>query len=63
MSKAKGALHPVADFSTAVLTRFPFPRTDLSHGLGDGYAERGVTVQDGDPDLELGDLTVEIPCP
>ena len=41
--------------------RFPFPRTDLSHGFRDRYAERGVAVQDGDADLELGDLTVEVP--
>ena len=40
---------------------FPFPRTDLFHGLCDRYAERGVAVQDGDPDLELRNLTVEVP--
>lgn len=45
----------------ACLPRFPFPRTDLSHGFRDRYAERGVAVQDGDADLELGDLTVEVP--
>ena len=41
--------------------RFPFPRTELSHSFRDGYAERGVSVQYGDADLELGDLTVEVP--
>ena len=39
----------------------PFPQTDLSHGLCDRDAERGVAVQNGDTDLELGDLTVEVP--
>ena len=34
----------------------------MSHGLCDRYAECGVAVQDGDPDLELRDLTVEVPC-
>jgi len=33
----------------------------LSHGFSEGYAERGGTVQDGHPDLELRDLTVEVP--
>lgn len=28
----------------------------------DGYAERGVTVQNIDPCLGFGDLTVEVPC-
>lgn len=42
--------------------RFPFPRTDLSHSFRDGYSERGVAVQDGDADLEFGDLSVEVPC-
>lgn len=41
---------------------FPLPRTDLSHGFCDGYAERGEAVQDGHTDLELGDLTIEVPC-
>ena len=41
--------------------RSPFPWTDLSHGFSDGYAERGEAVQDGHADLELGDLTVEVP--
>ena len=41
--------------------KFPFSWTDLSHGFSDGYAERSEAVQDGDTDLELGDLTVEIP--
>ena len=30
-------------------------------GLSFGYAECGEAVQDGDTDLELGDLTVEVP--
>ena len=37
-----------------------FPQTHLSHGLGDGYAERGVAVQDGGADLEFGDLAVAV---
>ena len=39
----------------------PLSRTDLSHCFRGRYAERGVAVQDGDADLELGDLTVEVP--
>ena len=35
---------------------------DLSYGLCDGYAESGVAVEHRDPDLELGDLSVEVPC-
>ena len=35
--------------------------TDLSHGFSDGRAERGKAVQDGDTDLELGDLTIKVP--
>ncbi len=27
----------------------------------DGYAERSISVQDGDTNLDLGDLTVEVP--
>ena len=34
---------------------------DSSHGFSDGYAERGEAVQDGHTDLELGNLTVEVP--
>src|SRR5690606_29238412 len=47
---------------TGLRPRFPFPRTDLSHSFRDGYSERGVAVQDGDADLEFGDLSVEVPC-
>jgi len=32
-----------------------------SYGLCDGYAKGSVAVQDGDADLELGDLAVEVP--
>ena len=39
---------------------FPFPRTDLSFGLSDGYAKGGVTVEHRDPGLELSDLSVEV---
>ena len=38
------------------------PRADLSHSLCDRDAERGVAVQDGDADLDLCDLAVEVPC-
>ena len=44
-----------------LLTEIPYPRTDLSHGLSDGDAERGVTVEDGNANLNLGDLFVEVP--
>lgn len=36
-------------------------QTELSHGHSDGYAERGVTVHDSDTDLDVRNLTVEIP--
>ena len=40
---------------------FPFPRTDLFHGLCDRGAERCVAVQHSNTDLEFGNLTVEVP--
>jgi hypothetical protein len=43
------------------LPNSPYPRTDLSYSFYDGYAERCVAVQGGDADLELCDLTVEVP--
>ena len=43
------------------MAEVPLSRTDLSHGFRDGYAERDVTVQDGDADLEFCDLTIEVP--
>ena len=39
---------------------FPFPRTDLSYGLSDGYAKSGVAVEHRDADLDFGDLPVEV---
>lgn len=45
----------------AIRTEFLFPRTRSSHGLDDGCAEGGEAVQDGEPDVELGDLPVEVP--
>ena len=57
--RAHGAVIHVAQI--ACLPRFPFPRTDLSHGLCDRDAERGVAVQNGDTDLKLRDLSVEVP--
>ena len=39
---------------------FPFPQTELSYGLCDGYAKSCVAVEHCDPDLELGDLSVEV---
>ncbi len=44
------------------MPNYPFPRTDLSHGFCNECADGGVAVQDGDADLELRDLTVEVPC-
>ena len=38
----------------------PLFQDGLSHSFRDGYAERGVAVQDGDQDLELSDLLVEV---
>jgi len=34
----------------------------LSRGLRDRDGERGVAVQDGDADLELGDLKIHVAC-
>jgi len=39
----------------------PFPDESHPPGFGDGYAEGGEAVQDGDADVELGDLSVEVP--
>jgi hypothetical protein len=41
--------------------RFPFARTDSSHGFRDRDAKRGEAVQDGTANMELGNLTVEVP--
>lgn len=38
----------------------PPSRTDLCYGLCDGYAERGVAVQNGYADLDLGDLAIKV---
>ena len=38
------------------------PRTGSSDGLSDGDAERSEAIQDGHANLELGDMTVEVPC-
>ena len=39
---------------------FPFCRTDISRDLCDRDAESGESVQDGDTNLELCNLTVEV---
>lgn len=44
-----------------VWSDFPFPRTELFYGLCDGYAERGVAIENGNSDLDLCNLTVEVP--
>ncbi len=36
----------------------PFPRTDLPRSFSDGYAKRGIAVQDSDAEVELSDLVV-----
>ena len=38
----------------------PFSRSELSHSFSDRHAEGDVAVQDGDADLELGDLAVDM---
>jgi hypothetical protein len=43
-------------------TRLPFFQTHLSYTLYDGYAERGVAVQDGGADLKFSNLAIEIAC-
>ena len=43
------------------MVKFPYPRTDLSHDLCDGHAERSEAVHHGDPDLDLRDLTIKVP--
>ena len=42
------------------MAEVPLFETELFHSVRDGYAEGGVSVQDGDADLEFGDLTVEV---
>ena len=43
------------------MSALPLSRTDLSYDLCDRYAKRGVAVEDGDADLDLCDLAVEVP--
>lgn len=38
----------------------PYPRTDLSHDLREGDVELSIAVQDGDTNLELRHLTVDV---
>jgi hypothetical protein len=40
----------------------PFPQKQLLHSFSYGCAERGIAVHDGNTDLDLGDLSVEVPC-
>jgi hypothetical protein len=42
------------------MSGLPLSRTDLSRDLCGGCAERGEAVQDGDANLNLSDLTVEV---
>lgn len=39
-----------------------FPCPGRTYGLSDGIAELGVAVQDSAANLDLGNLTVEVPC-
>ena len=57
MFDGRALLHKSADGRCS-----PFLRTNLSHGLCDRDAERGVAVENGDANLELGDLSIEVPC-
>ena len=41
-------------------TALPFPRLTSVNGLGDGNVEGGEAVEDGNADLELGGLAVEV---
>ena len=56
-------LHDVTGSVAQISLRssFPFPWTDLSCGLSDGYAKGSEAVQDGYSYLELRHLTVEVP--
>ena len=51
-------LHKSADGRSSPFSWRTYP---LSCDLGDGRSERGEAVQDGHPDLELSELTVEVP--
>ena len=44
----------------ALLHKSADGRTDLSQGLRDGYAKRGVAVQAGDAELEFSGLSVDV---
>ena len=64
MSTVRHAKQAVQRDTIAQITVWPefrVPRTGSSHGLSDGYAEGGDAVQDGGPDGELRDLTVDVP--
>ena len=41
---------------------FPLPQTDLAYGVSDRYAKRSIAIENGNTDLDLGDLPVEVPC-
>ena len=47
-------------WTNRLMAGLPLSRTDLSHDLCDGDAERGEAVQHGDTNLELRHLTVEV---
>ena len=40
---------------------FPFPGHIYPTVFCDGYAELGIAVHDGNADLDLGNLSVEVP--
>ncbi len=67
-SMAQSGPTPSSDHSTGFVAQigcgsgFAFPQTDLSFGLCDGYAKGGVAVEDGDADLDLCGLPVEVSC-
>lgn len=42
-------------------TCYPLPQTDLADWLSNGYAKISVAVEDGDTDLDLCDLPIEVP--
>ena len=43
-----------------VMTGVPLSPGRLTYGFSDGRAERGEAVPDGNTDLEIGELTVEV---
>ena len=61
MASSIAAVRPGSVAQMSCRSGLPFPWTALYYGFSEDYSERGEAVQDGHTNLELGDLTVEVP--